>query len=853
MALKIPWRLVLFFVAAALCLRSSQAHADAAPFDLAGPKVDVRVERAGTTLPISAVPNLAPGDRIWIHPDFPESQTVHYLLIVAFLRGSTNEPPENWFTRAETWNKKIRDEGIFVVVPQEAEQALIFLAPETGGDFATLRKFVSTRPGAFVRASQDLNLASLDRMRLETYLAAIRETAMKDPEKLEERTKLLARSLSIKIDPTCFDKPANEQATCLTSKSDQMVLTDGHTQSMVATVTSGASADLMNQLSYSAAAGAGYFSPYVGAVIDIVRILDNLHTAEYQYIPALSLPKGDTLNLKLNNPPSFRNPKSVIVIALPPVESAQIPPLRAVNPKQAYCVEKPDAVLNVEGAPLVFATDYAHDLKIHIPDKSGKEAVLPVTADPELGGFVLDAKALKESTLDQEATGYIRGMWGFQPFDGPSFHLANAKPEPWHVSPADQSALITGRTDTLHLHSDSSACVSNVSVQSEKGDKIEAAWAMNTPDDLEVKPALEDTPPGKITIAISQFGLSSPDNLNLQAYSEAGHLNGLTLYAGDPQAVLRGTRLDQVASVDLNGMRFNPGTLRRADDQDELQISPAPPATKPDFQPNQKIVAKVSLKDGRTLPLPVTIASPRPQVRLITKSVQPAESTPQPQLQTASVPPNSPPLQIHLSAPEELPLNARLSFAVKAVTPDHFPRTQSLEVATEDESLQTTLSVANGKLVLEDATTAVATLDPQKDLGASAFGPLKFRPVGENGAAGDWQPLAQLVRLPVLTQLKCVKGAPDKPCTLTGSSLFLIDSVAADPAFANSITVPEGYADLTLSVPHPDATKTLYVKLRDDPTPINTAQPQTAADASQQSAAAPAPAAATTPAVATNH
>ena len=104
------------------------------------------MERAGTTLPISAVPNLVRGDRIWIHPDFPESQTVHYLLIVAFLRGSTNEPPENWFTRAETWNKKIRDEGIFVVVPQEAEQALVFLAPETGGDFATLRKLVSAPP-----------------------------------------------------------------------------------------------------------------------------------------------------------------------------------------------------------------------------------------------------------------------------------------------------------------------------------------------------------------------------------------------------------------------------------------------------------------------------------------------------------------------------------------------------------------------------------------------------------------------------------------------------------------------------------------------------------------------------------
>jgi len=160
---------------------------------------------------------------------------------------------------------------------------------------------------------------------------------------------------------------------------------------------------------------------------------------------------------------------------------------------------------------------------------------------------------------------------------------------------------------------------------------------------------------------------------------------------------------------------------------------------------------------------------------------------------------------------------------MKAVVPDHFPRTQTIDVATEDESLHTTLSVTNDNLVLEDATTAVATLDPQTDLGASAFGPLKFRAVSENGATGDWQPLAQLVRLPTLTQVKCVK-VPAKQCTLTGSNLFLIDAIAGDPDFTNSISVPEGYADLTMVVPHPDATKTLYIKLRDDPSVVNTAQ-----------------------------
>ena len=343
---------------------------------------------------------------------------------------------------------------------------------------------------------------------------------------------MLARSLNIKVDPSCFDKPVNEQATCLTSNTNQLVLTDGHTQSMVATVTSGASADLMNQLSYSAAAGAGYFSPYVGAVIDIVRILDNLHTAEYQYIPALSLPTEDTLNLKLNNPPSFKNPKSVIVIGLPPVETAQFPPLRSVDPKQTYCVAKPETVLGVEGAPLVFATGYAHDLTLVIPSKEGKEIVVPVTADPKLGGLVLDPKALADGKLDREATGRLHGMWGFRPFDGPSFHLATAQPETWHLEPADESALITGRTDTLHLHSESSACVSGVTVQNDKGEKIESTWKANGSKGLEVDPALKDAEAGKITVAISQYGLTTPDDLSLQAYSEAGHLGSFTLYAG---------------------------------------------------------------------------------------------------------------------------------------------------------------------------------------------------------------------------------------------------------------------------------------------------------------------------------
>ena len=162
------------FTAGVVLAAALSALADAAPFDLTGPKLEVKITRAGKTLPIAQVPNLATGDKVWIKADLPDQQAAHYLLVAAFLRGSTNPPPENWFFRQETWNRKTEKTGLTLTVPQGAQQVVVFLAPETGGDFKTLVNAVRGRPGSFVRASQDLNQAMLDRSRLDAYLGAIR-------------------------------------------------------------------------------------------------------------------------------------------------------------------------------------------------------------------------------------------------------------------------------------------------------------------------------------------------------------------------------------------------------------------------------------------------------------------------------------------------------------------------------------------------------------------------------------------------------------------------------------------------------------------------------------------------------
>jgi hypothetical protein len=56
----------------------------------------------------------------------------------------------------------------------------------------------------------------------------------------------------------------------------------------------------------------GYYGPYIGSIFDIARIFDSIHTAQYQYIPALASASGSRLALTLNAPPSFHDPKSVL-------------------------------------------------------------------------------------------------------------------------------------------------------------------------------------------------------------------------------------------------------------------------------------------------------------------------------------------------------------------------------------------------------------------------------------------------------------------------------------------------------------------------------------------------------------
>ncbi|MBV8683195.1 MAG: hypothetical protein JO111_10000 [Caulobacteraceae bacterium] len=791
----------LSILAAALALAAAgSAWADKAPFDLTGPSLDITVERGGAVLPISKVPDLASGDKLHIKAELPPGQSAHYLLVAAFLRGATNPPPKNWFFSARTWEKKA-SKGLDATVPAGAQQALVFLAPETGGDFDTLSGAVRGRPGAFVRAAQDLEQLDLDRARLEAFLVAIRETDHTAPNDLPEVSKRLARSLGIKLDESCFAKTAALQAACLMKDQDSLVLDDGHASSLVQSLASGDTAQLISQLGYAPVVGGGAFSPYVGAVIDIVRILDGMRTAHYQYIPALALASGDRLVLRLNTPPSFANPKSVLVVALPAVAPAPPPPLRALDPSAAYCLARKDLVLPVEGAPLVFATDFAHDVTLRVKAKSGETIDVPVRADASRGGFFAADPNLDPTQFPAAVTGALHGRWGFSDFEGPTFRFGAASGGTWKVADDDAGALVVGRTDTVRLSGGPADCVETVKLVT-SGESQTLPFKVSAADELTVTAPLATASEGDASLVVESAG-APPQHLVVKTYAQAGHIDRFVYHAGDKSGVLEGARLDEVSGLTLNGAHFTPGVLETSGGKDSLEVNTSDTAPPQLSKVGAKLAVRVTLADGRVEKLESKVLPERPQVVISARTLKDT--------------PDTGAAGFELGNPDEIARGAVLAFSMAAPSPASFSPHETAEAATADGAWTTRLQ-GPGELVLADSHAAVATLDTAKAFGPSAWGPVRVR-ISDDRGDSDWQPLGTLVRLPKIDGVACASHEA-ATCHLKGNDLFLIAAVSASPKFDDPVTVPDGFPGDSIEVPHPHDGR-LYVKLHDDPSVVS--------------------------------
>ncbi|MEN2747846.1 hypothetical protein [Sphingomonas sp. T9W2] len=768
---------VLLLLAALSALFANAAQAQQNGFDLAGPDVSVMVKRGEVELPVAAVPALRGGDTLTAKALLPDDQAARYLLVVAFLRGATNPPPKDWFFSVETWNKK--KNVLSVKVPEGAEQVLLFLAPEAGGGFSAVRGAVRGRPGVFVRAAQDLYQASLDRQRLDAFVGAIGRIGERAPERLATAAPVLADALRIKLNADCLLRQRALQAACLTQQRDSLVLQAQRGATLTETLT-GAPVDLAYRVAATREGGAGYYSPYIGLARDLARLFGAFRSAQYQYLPALALGQGQAIHLQLNSAPSFQNPRSVLVAPLPPIGDAPPPLWRSAAPG-ALCLAKPDLVLPIDDASLLFATDYARDLVLRVTGADGKVATLPLTPDAERGGLVLATGAAQAAGPVSEAV--VQGRWGFDAFSGPRVPAQLDGPGAWTAQP--DATVIVGRDHPLTLRGGAAACVAGLTLRDSAGLSRSLTWKSAAPDALDVTLPLAKTRPGALALTVVRFGAVAPDQIALTGRAEPSRLDRFAIHAGDREGVLEGARLDQVAGLTLGATRFVAGTLMRVGEGDRLTLTAEQPLTEVGDS------ATVQLRDGRTATVAATVAPARPVATLLDRRV--AYETP-----AGALP---------IELPDGLvPTGATLTFSTR-IAGGLGSGEDGIEIANGDATKR--LTIASGAVQRVGGDIAVTTIAPQSVFGTAAAGALRFRP-WRGGAAGAWQSLASLVRLPLLSGVACRER-----CTVSGRDLFVVAAIGTTPDMKDATPLPAGFVGGLVDVP---ATQDmLYVRLHDAP------------------------------------
>ncbi|MEY4762957.1 MAG: hypothetical protein RLZZ200_2813 [Pseudomonadota bacterium] len=770
-------------------------------FDLAGPGIDATVTRGDEVLPLSKIPGLAAGDRLHIRPVLPQGDAAKYLMVAAFLRGSTNPPPDDWFRRCDTWRKSCLEKGLDLVVPRDAVQLVLLFAPKTGGDYKTLVRTVQGRPGAFVRASQELFQFSLDRLRLERYVAELSEVGAASPGRVKEVAPLLARSLGIKVDEKCFDRLPALQLPCLTQAENSMVLADGHDPTLMSTLASGPASDLAMQVGNTRVLNSGAYVPYIGSLLSLARLMDNFQSARYQYIPALMHPEGSRITLMLNTPPSFHEPQSVLVTAFPPIGEARLPALRNPDPGRAVCVYDKPAVLPLAGGSLLFGASFAQSLVLRVEPAGGADRRdIGLSMDRQAGGFRLGDVGAEALVFAADRPAALQGRWGFDALEGPTYQLGpQALDAVWQVAPDDVSSLVIGRESVVHLSGGDASCLKGLRVFDGAEQSVPATWSIDAAGQLLVRIDLRGALGGGLKLEFDYVGPQPRQTLALRSFIDAGKLDGFDLHVGETTGTLRGSRLDLVKALRIGNAVFEPKPGHVPPASESLPLSLRAGENPPEGNVGTPLRASIELRDGRTVALVTRLLASRPRSSLVSVSVEEAETT------------DAVPLKLVGSGvmrPE-----GTLTFSVRLEASARFGPKDAIEVATDDGLARTMLTPGNG-LVLSNAQVAIAMLKPAAQLGPTAFGPIMFRVVTA-GQQGEWQRLGTLVRTPALSRLGCASDGQGR-CELEGERLYLVQAIADTATFRQAVDVPEGFTARRLSVPHPKGGK-LYLKLRDDP------------------------------------
>jgi hypothetical protein len=154
-------------------------------------------------------------------------------------------------------------------------------------------------------------------------------------------------------------------------------------------------------------------------------------------------------------------------------------------------------------------------------------------------------------------------------------------------------------------------CIERVMLMDPAGKEMKIDWKAVKPNEVELKLPLQDAKPGAATLLVSEYGASQPQSMPLQIFADAGHRDQFSVHAGDTAGILKGSRLDEVDSLTLKGVRFVPEPSDSGGRGDELPMAAADASSISALREDDAAMARITLKDGRVFDVKSQVTAPR--------------------------------------------------------------------------------------------------------------------------------------------------------------------------------------------------------------------------------------------------
>ena len=546
----------LFFFGAA-----TPAAKQTSAFDVLGASVSVNVDRAGATLPASAVPSLRAGDTLLI--SFPKgvqfSRAPRWHLVVANMYGDYLQHPPT-FPIADADLSRAKPGKTWSITVQPDATPLVFLVPEDGSRYGhglpdARAAITDLSNRALLLKAADLSASA--QAKASTMHAFLVSMAAIQPDQLPDgRARVSAATLSLfgsdLGDSACFatDAVQSAQYACVAN-----AVAAGYGK----TPTVGIGAVLGDELPITTAT----YGMLIGTLYALLA--KRRVAAHYTFVPGVIRPGTTTTNVyvaeHLQYDATAAKPSTVVYFTVGSHATSPKTPSFGAVPALPVCLANSSADINVpfSGLPIYFRSH-----TVTFKDGAGSFDV-PATYDPVLG-YRAELTAPQFAQLASGATATVTSSWGFDTFRSTPVRTIEPHAATWSLQTKIGDHIVSGDKAATLTFTDAGAgqgsCVQSVAVLDGLGHAVPVASLERTKDTVTVTLDASAARGANGSAILKEGSDIAAAPIPYAMLPALPSITSAVAYLPRGVLVLRGTGLKYVNTVTLEhtGITFGTGT-----------------------------------------------------------------------------------------------------------------------------------------------------------------------------------------------------------------------------------------------------------------------------------------------------